>query len=525
LAQPDFRAIDHRTCAGRCFEWNTAMTRRELMFSTALLLVMQATRAVAQSVPDMSMLALARALRDQPYTPNGTPLAPPFAYLDYNAYRGIRPVVGKSALLPHSGDFTVDLLPPGLFFPDSVKIDRVLEGAVQDIGFSPDLFDFDPRYFDDVASASSGAGFSGMRLRYPLNAPDQMDEVLVVQGASYFRAIGQAMVYGLSARTVALGTGGGGPEEFPRIVHLRLHPAAGDTVQLEGVIDSPSLTAHLDMTLRPGVDTQMQIATTIFPRVEIADIGIAPLTSMYLKGPMLSAVSDDFRPRVHDSDVLAIENGAGEHLWRFIANPAKIEISAFADQTPKRFGLYQTPRDFVDFEDPEARYHDRPSACVAPTEDWGAGAVVMVELPTSDEFMDNIVAFWRPQDPLQADEEYRFAYRLTWTRCLPELGGLAPFLQGRSGSEHDTPGHRRFVVDVGLAVPDAVPLISASDGAKVLGVSAFVLPGRDVTRVTFLLAPGDLHAAELRLSLRASNGTPVSPVWLHRWTRARSGGV
>lgn len=501
------------------------MRRQVLMFSAVLLLVIQATGAMAQSVTDQSMLDLARALRDRPYTPNSTPLAPPFADLDYNAYRGIRPIVGKSALLPHSGDFTVDLLPPGLFFTDPVKIDRVFEGAVQDIVFSPDLFDFDPRYFDDVASDSPGAGFSGMRLRYPLNASDQMDEVLVVQGASYFRAIGQAMVYGLSARTLALGTGGDGPEEFPRIVHLRLHSADGDKVRLEGVIDSPSLTAHLDMVLHPGVDTEMQIATTIFPRVEISDIGVAPLTSMYLKGPMLSAVSDDFRPRVHDSNVLVIENGAGEHLWRPIANPARIEISAFADQTPKRFGLYQTPRDFVDFEDPEARYHDRPSAWIAPTQDWGAGAVMMVELPTSDEFMDNIVAFWRPQEPLQADEGYRFAYRLTWTRSMPEIGGLAPYMQSRSGLEHDRPGHRRFVVDVGTAVPDAVPQISASDGAKVLGVSAFVLPGRDVTRVTFLLAPGDLPATELRLSLRTIDDTPVSPVWLHRWTRARGGGV
>lgn len=501
------------------------MTRRELMFSTALFVVMQATRVAAQTGPDLSMQALARALRDQPYTPNTTPLAPPFADLDYNAYRGIRPIVGKSALLPHSDVFAVDLLPPGLFFPDPVRIDRVRDGAVQDVAFSTDLFDFDARYFDEVARDSPGAGFSGMRLRYPLNAPDRMDEVLVVQGASYFRAIGQAMVYGLSARTVALGTGGGAPEEFPRIVHLRLHPASGDSVRLEGVIDSPSLTAHLDMTLRPGVDTQMQIATTVFPRVEIADIGIAPLTSMYLKGPMLSAVSDDFRPHVHDSDVLAIENGAGEHLWRPIANPARIEISSFADQTPKRFGLYQIPRDFVDYEDTEARYHDRPSAWVAPTENWGAGAVMLVELPTSDEFMDNIVAFWRPLEALQADQEYRFAYRLIWTRDMPDLGGLAPIVQGRSGLEHDRPGHRRFVIDVGAAVPDALPLISVSDGAEVLGVSAFVLPGRDVTRVTFLLAPGALNVAELRMSLRTSDGAPVSPVWLHRWTRARDGGV
>ena len=88
----------------------------------------------------------------------------------------------------------------------------------------------------------------------------------------------------------------------------------------------------------------MDIAVTILPRREIADIGIAPLTSMYLKGPMRAAVSDDFRPRVHDSDVLVIENGAGEQLWRPIANPARVETSAFVDDGPRGFGLWQTPR-------------------------------------------------------------------------------------------------------------------------------------------------------------------------------------
>ena len=178
--------------------------------------------------------------------------------------------------------------------------------GVTEISFSPQLFSFDPNYFGEIPETSPGAGFTGLRLRYPLNTPEHMDEVMVMQGASYFRAIGQAMAYGLSARTIAIGTGGTEPEEFPRFIHLRLHPAEGDTVRLEGVIDSPSLTGHLDMTLHPGRNTDMDIVTTVFPRVDMDNIGVAPLTSMYLKGPMLSAVSDDFRPRVHDSDVLAI---------------------------------------------------------------------------------------------------------------------------------------------------------------------------------------------------------------------------
>jgi len=264
--------------------------RRDLLISTAALAVTAALPAIGQST--LGLRDVAKAMQQQPYVPNTPPLAPPFAGLDYNAYRGIRPLQGRTALLPHGDRFAVDLLPPGLYFPDPIKVDKVTPEGLSEIAFSPTLFEFDQRYFDDVPDTSPGAGFSGMRLRYPLNAPDIMDEVLVMQGASYFRAIGEAMVYGLSARTVAIGTGGNGAEEFPRFIHLRLHPAKDDSIHLEGVIDSPSLTAHLDMVMHPGADTDMDITTTIFPRVEISDIGIAPLTSMYLKGPMLSAVSD-----------------------------------------------------------------------------------------------------------------------------------------------------------------------------------------------------------------------------------------
>lgn len=501
------------------------MTRRDLLGSGAAILVLSGAAHPAFAQQDGSLLDAARALRSQDYVPNTTPLPAPFAGLDYNAYRGIRPIAGKSAMVPNGADFAFDLMPPGLYFPDPVRVDQVTPDGLRRIDLSPDLFSFEPRYFDEIPAESPGAGFSGLRLRYPLNTAGVMDEVLVIQGASYFRAIGQAMVYGLSARSVAIGTGGPVAEEFPRFTDLRLYPAVDGAVRVEGLIDSPSLSAHVDMILRPGVDTVIDITTTILPRVDIDTIGVAPLTSMYLKGPLQSAVTDDFRPHVHDSEVLFIENGAGEKIWRPIANPSKVETSVFVDTSPNGFGLFQTSRAFEDFEDTEARYHDRPSAFVEPLGDWGAGAVLLVEIPTADEFLDNIVTFWRPEAPLQAGSEHAFSYRLTWTRSGPELGGLARILQSRSGREHDREGYRRFVIDVDVVQDDIVPAITATDGVDVTGVSAFALPDGAGTRLTFLLGPADLDVAEIRMSLRAQDGTPLSPVWLYRWTRARDGRV
>ena len=510
------------------------MRRRAYLTAATTVLAISALHSLAwaaQEAQPASLLDAARALAATPYQAPGGDLPPPFAGLSYDAYRAIRPAAGRAAMLPVGSAFAADLLPPGLYFPNPVVIELPKkEGGFSEKIFGADLFDYSPQYFspqdlNGIPDKAKGAGFSGLRLRHPLNASGLMDEVLVVQGASYFRAIGQAMAYGLSARAVAMGTGGPTAEEFPRFVQLRVHAASGDAIRMEAVIDSPSLAGHLDMTLRPGLATETDIAVTLMPRQDIRTIGVAPLTSMFFKGPMRSSAADDYRPRVHDSNVLVIENGAGEQLWRPLANPASIQTSAFLDDGPSAFGLWQTPRSFVDYQDSEARYHDRPSARVVPSHDWGPGAVMLVEIPTADEFMDNIVAFWRPARPLAAGSEHRFAYRINWTRGAPLPGLPAPVQQSLSGREHDQPGTRRFVVDFAGHHPGLTPDLSASGDVTLSGPSMFPLPDGQGTRVTFLLSPGMRDSVELRLLLRDGNGAAASPVWLYRWTQARDGGV
>jgi glucans biosynthesis protein len=68
-------------------------------------------------------------------------------------------------------------------------------------------------------------------------------------------------------------------------------------------------------------------------------------------------------------------------------------------------------------------------------------------------------------------------------------------------------------------------VITAQGDAEIAGVSLFALPQGGGSRVTFLLTPGPIDACDLRLVLRDAAGTAAGPVWLHRWTRARDGGV
>ena len=116
----------------------------------------------------------------------------------------------------------MEMLPPGFSFQDKIEINLVRGGQVVPVAFSTDYFDFDPELLpafpDGAAPQGVGAdmGFSGIRLRYPLNRPGVWDEFAVFQGASYFRAVAYDCIYGLSARGLAIGTGGPGRRRSSR---------------------------------------------------------------------------------------------------------------------------------------------------------------------------------------------------------------------------------------------------------------------------------------------------------------------
>ena len=135
---------------------------------------------------------------------------------------------------------------------------------------------------------------------------------------------------------------------------------------------------------------------------------------MFWYGENQPAAAGDWRPEIHDSDGLAIWSGAGERLWRPLADPPRVVTNAFADKNPRGFGLLQRDRAFDHYQDDGAFYDRRPSAWVEPIGDWGAGAVELVEIPTGDETSDNIVAFWTPAAPVKAGDALSYRYRLSW---------------------------------------------------------------------------------------------------------------
>ena len=289
---------------------------------------------------------------------------------------------------------------------------------------------------------------------------------------------------------------------------------------VHSLLDGPSAAGAYRFTIRPGDPTQIDVEATIFAREGIAHIGLAPLTSMFLFDAKDRAEHDDFRLGVHDSDGLAMWNGQDERLWRPLHSPRLLQISAFADSGPRGFGLIQRERSFADYEDLAAAYHRRPSAWVEPIGDWGKGHVVLVEIPSSEEIHDNVVAYWRPEADIAKGDEISLTYRLSWGWDSPDLAGLLRVERTLSGAGDD--GRRRFVVDFAGDAPNpirasAVQLVAQANPGSLNDAQISENPEVNGLRLSIELDPEGADSVEMRVELR-SGDRRIAETWVYRWS-------
>jgi glucans biosynthesis protein len=477
--------------------------------------------------------ALAKQLSQAPYLAPQMVLPKELENLDYDQYRDIRSNPTATIWGEQSTYFRLQVLSRGFIFRDSVEMTLVKNGRCHPIRY-------DKKYFTTGTvmkspMPSEEIGFSGFRILFPIHRFSVFDEVGVFQGASYFRSLGANQVYGVSARGLAVKTAEPEGEEFPafRAFWIEEPARASKSLVIYALLDSPSVTAAFRFTLHPGQKslhstTFMDVEATLYPRVILNKVGIAPGTSMFYFSPNGRVAIDDFRNEVHDSDGLLIFNGYGERIWRPLANPKKVEVSVFVDENPLGFGLLQRERDPQNYQDLEALYEQRPSLWVEPMGLWGKGSVVLIEIPSNAEIHDNIVAFWRPDQPLAAGVEHHFAYRLWWgdvPALVKKYAWVAATRQGRGDSNASTP-LRRFIIDYKAAedisresrkktLPEAV--VSTTAGA-IKNVDVQYNPIMDGYRVSYIFDPAESSAAELRVDLKPQNEQQAE-VWIYRWTQ------
>lgn len=483
------------------------------------------------------VIALAKKRSESPDEPKKQTLTGPYTNLSYDQYRGIRFKPEADLFAASGSDFAMDLLPPGRLFDDIVLINLVENGKVVPQPFRHDVFEFDPVLFapartliDDIDA--SKLSWSGFRLRYPINSPDTQDEFAVFQGASYFRAIARNTLYGLSARGLAISTGNPDGEEFPRFSEFWVHlPKAGDrSVRVDALLESASITGAYQIEITPGAETVFVIKASLFPRTEIREIGIGALTSMYYFSPSRRANINDYRNAVHDSDGLAMLTGNDARLWRALANPMRLQFSAFSDTDPKGFGLLQRNREFSAYQDAEARYDKRPSAWITPRGRWGKGVVSLIEIPVNSEFNDNIIAFWRPIEPLTPNQRNDIAYDLIWSASGPEFTRRAKIIATRSGQTVNNKETYTFTIDFAPLIntqpldPERLSLALFASKGEILSDHMVILPESGNLRASFDYRPesGSLAELQLRLNVRDEsnqNGAlaQIAETWMYQW--------
>jgi glucans biosynthesis protein len=473
----------------------------------------------------------------RPYEAASVPRPEVLNRLDYEALGRIRFDPEDALFRDGPGAYPVTFFHLGRFFPTPVRM-YVLSAAqgpaqAREIRYDPGYFIVPPD--SPAREMPRDAGFAGFRFQESrLGNQQKLDwrthDWVAFLGASYFRAIGELYQYGLSARALAVNMAlADRPEEFPVFTRFYFAPESEDTQQVivYALLDGPSVAGSYRFTIQREKAVLMEVEARLHLRRDVARLGIAPLTSMYWFSETIKPTAIDWRPEVHDSDGLALWTGRGEHIWRPLNDPRQIAASAFADRSPRGFGLLQRDRMFDHYLD-GVYYDRRPSAWVEPLDDWGEGSVQLIEFPTDDEIQDNVTAMWVPKQPAAAGSRLQVRYRLYWSADEPHPTALARCVATRigRGGEPGKPrpqGVLKFVVEFKGGTLGSLPagvkpqaVLWASTGSFSYVFAEAVpdgVPGH--WRAQFDFSPAGAEVADMRLFLKLAERT-LSETWLYQ---------
>ncbi len=460
-----------------------------------------------------TLIARAQALSRKPYHPD--PPDPALGHLDYRQYRSVH-FRSRRTIWPHRS-FSLQLFAPGYRFGRSVRVSLVGTHGVVTLPFR--LHDF--RYPQGVYDRRPPhAGFAGFRLLYrpyprDPTVPGENGQVIVFLGASYFRVKGAREQFGTSARAVAVDTIATHAEEFPRFVHfwIRRPGRRARRVVVYGLLDGAAVTGAFRFVVIPGQTAHVLVKSRIFLRHRVQELGLAPLSSMYMYDQFDRHPWAYLRPAVHDSEGFLLLRHR-RFRWRQLANPARVRQFAFRCANPLGFGLMQRDRRFADYESISMRYQQRPSVWISRRGRWGAGAVVLIEIPTPNETNDNIVAFWRPARQI-IGRPWRFDYEMTWGRSGPPEP-VAVVTQSYASLRLPARPVRLAIDFAGQALLRARHLRAhvrvSRERAVVSALALRRLPAAGHWRLAFTVRPRSRHAVRVRAWLTA-DGRILSEIW------------
>ena len=462
----------------------------------------------------------AAALAAAPYKAASARLPAPFATMNPLQYEAIH--AQQNSWIWHGGghSFMIEPLHRGPVFANPVALSIVNSGEVTPVTYSPEMFDFGGLKIPD---GMTDMGFSGFAI-HAIGPSGVRHKLAEFQGASFFRAITPGQNFGVTARALSIRTADVRGEEFPQFRSFWIEtplPGAA-SLRFHALIDSPSAAALVHFTLHAGDATIIDVETLVFARVPLDHFGMGAMAGAYFYGPLAAHAADQLRPQVHQIDGLNLNTSAHEWIWRPVSNRKTLQVSIFADDNPRGFGLLQRDRRFGNYQDETHHDEATPSLWVEPLGAWGKGGLELVEIPSSAEDNANIVVAFRPTSTLDSGARLRFAYRQFWCWHPPEKAPLAGVTTTLGGLGNKS-GWRAFVVEFqgdAFGLPDAgaglVAEIAVNPG-RLEDQSLVIDRATKTVRVQFEINPDGADMCELRMVLMKA-GHNISETWLYRWT-------
>ncbi len=418
--------------------------------------------------------AKVREIAAKPYVSPKQDLADYWKNLTYDQHRDIRFKRESGLWATDKLPFSIDFFHPGWTAKKTVEIHEVFEGKSRPLTFDRRLFDYGQQVIP--SEIPPPPGYAGWRARCLLNSQDYMDEFLVFLGASYMRAIPANSPYGLSARGLSIDSGMPGViEEFPDFTTFYLERPAKDSKSLKtwAILNSESAAGTYQFTITPGRETIMEIDAEITMRRKVKQLGLAPFSSMFWFGKSTWPKPLDFRPEVHDSDGVQMELKDGTFQYRPLEqNHKQFRHCAFTLDHPRSWALFQRDRLFANYQDPEARYNERPSVRVEPLEGFDSGLLHLIEMPATDETSDNAILVWEPQPEFKPGKAYHIRYRLIWMRDNPPTPVFA-VKATRFGTPVQKPNQMLVVVDFAKPL-QAIPRVGDPKWDSILSMKPVI---------------------------------------------------
>ena len=473
----------------------------------------------------------AQSLAQERYDAPAHSLPSSLGAMDYAHYRDIH--FKNEYALWHGQNlpFELGFYPEGMVYDTPIEVNEVTGDQVHTLTYAPEQFDWSKNTALKPSDLGS-LGYAGFEVRYG-QEEGLRHPVMAFLGASYFRAIGENQHFGVTGRSVAIDIGLSSGEQMPQFKRFWVvKPSPGDRyLIIYALLDSPSVTGAYRFVLRPGEDSIVDVQSRLFMRDKVGKLGIAPLASMFYYGSAQPGSRDNFRPAMHTSDGLLVHDDKDDWTWQPLLNPRRLNINDYEMQRLAGFGLMQRDHDFSHYQDVDERYDQRPSVWVEPTQNWGAGKIQLIQIPSPDETNDNVVAFWQPQTMPSKGQSYDFNYRMTFTSNEPRLysGALAwvdstrrsegEVKQGDTSRKND--GTVAYIIDFrgdnlkslgsqSVVTADVMP----SDNVDIVSADVTRQPVIDGYRLTLKLRVKDASKSQdVRAFIKDGTGHRLSETW------------